>query len=191
MEPVADLSLYVRLISGMILGLAVGKLLSGLAKFVQHPQEYRMNIVHALWIFFLFGAISVFWWEEAQTFGKVQWSYPLYLYQILYCSSYLFMTAVLLPDEIKSNDGAENHYEYFVARRYGFYGALLISHSLDMANLVIKEGFAELPMTPMFFGINGLIFVLLALGITVPKRWAQISVAAIFALLTIFSMVLE
>ena len=191
MEPVADFALYVRLISGTILGLTVGKLLSGLAKFFQHPQEYRMNTVHALWIFFLFGAISVFWWQEAQSFGQVQWTYPLYLYQILYCSSYMFMTAMLLPDEVKPSDGVETHYDYFIARRHWFFGALLISHGLDLSSLVIKEGFSEFPTSPLFLGINVLVLAMLALGSLSTKRWVQISVAGVFSALTVLSMLME
>jgi hypothetical protein len=191
MDTAADLALYVRLISGTVLGLAVAKLLSGLAKFVQHPQQHRMNILHGLWAFFIFGAISVFWWAEAQTFGSVVWSYPLYLFQIAYCSSYLFMTAVLLPDEVKKEDGHANHYEYFIARRGWFFGTLIISHLLDLGNTVIKFGWDELSLTPRFFVLHGVIFALLILGICSGRRSVQIAIAALFAVLTVLSMVLE
>lgn len=191
MDVAADFSLYVRLISGMILGLAIGKLLSGLAKFVQHPREYRMNILHGLWIFFIFGAVSVFWWGEAQSFGSVEWTYPLYLFQIAYCSSYLFMTAVLLPDEITPHDGVATHYEYFIARRHWFYGALIVSHLLDLGNIAIKYGLDDLPLTPIFFGLHALVFGLLALGMAVPRRGVQVTVAVVFSLLTLLSMLAE
>lgn len=191
MEAVADPSLYVRLISGTILGLTVGKLLSGLAKFVQHPHEYRMNILHALWSFFIFGAISVFWWAEAQSFSSVVWSYPLYLFQIAYCASYLFMTAVLLPDEVLPADGCASHYDYFIARRHWFFAALIISHLLDLGNTAIKFGLDDYPVTPGYVIGNGAVMGVLVLGMIFPQRWVQISVAVVFALFTALSMILE
>jgi F0F1-type ATP synthase assembly protein I len=191
MDAAPDLSLYVRLISGMILGLTVGKLLSGLAKFVQHPHEYQMNILHGLWIFFIFGAITVFWWGEAQSFAAVQWTYPLYLFQIAYCASYLFITAVLLPDEVTAADGVENHYQYFIARRHWFFGALIFSHLLDLFNTAIKFGLDDYPLTAPFFVFHGLLFGLLILALVSPRRAVQIAVAVIMTLLTAVSMLVE
>jgi hypothetical protein len=190
-DAAADFSLYVRLISGTILGLTVGKLLSGLAKFVQHPRQYRMNILHALWIFFIFGAITVFWWGEAQTFGSVEWTYPLYLFQIAYCSSYLFMTAVILPDEVSAHDGVETHYDYFISRRHWFFGALIVSHLLDLGNTVIKFGLDDFLLTADLLIFNGILFALLLLAAAIPLRKVQVGVAVTFAVLTVLSMLLE
>lgn len=189
MEPVADIALFVRLISAMILSLAVGKLLTGLAKFIQHPNNYQINILHALWIVFLFGAITTFWWEEAQTFGTVKWTYPLYLYQIVLCSSYLVLTSVLLPDEIKAKDGVENHYQYFMARRHWFFSALMFTYILDWVDLTIKWGLTDLLSVPGFFTVNVFMIVVLAIGIFVPKHWAQVSVAIVFAVLAVIGFV--
>jgi hypothetical protein len=191
MEAIADPSLYVRLISGTILGLTIGKLLSGLAKFVQHPHEYQINILHSLWMFFIFGAITVFWWGEALSFATVEWTYSLYLFQIAYCASYLFVTAVLLPDEVKPADGCANHYEYFIARRQWFFGALIISHALDLANTAIKFGLDQYPLTPRYFVVNGTVFGLFLLAMIFPQRWLQVTAALILATLTALSMFLE
>lgn len=191
MDAAADLALYVRLISGMVLGLAVGKLFTGAARFVQHPHDYRINVLHLLWMVFIFGSISVFWWGEAQTFGTVQWTYPLYLFQIAYCASYLFMTAVILPDELRPEDGCATHYDYFIARRHWFFGALTVSHLLDLANIGIKYGWEELAVSVQFLVVNGVVFTLLALGMFVPRRAVQVGVAAIMVALTILTMFLE
>lgn len=191
MDAAADIQLYVRLISGMILGLTLGKLLSGLAKFVQHPTLYRMNWLHGLWMVFIFGAVTVFWWGEALSFSSVQWTYQLYLFQIAYCGSYLFMTAVLLPDEVLPEDGCDNHYDYFIARRFWFFGALILSHLLDLANTAVKFGLDEYPITPRYFAFNGVIIGLLVLGIVASRRWVQIGIAALFVVLTVLSMALE
>src|SRR5215217_2669415 len=120
MEPTTEIPIYVQLISGTILGVALANLLGGAAKFVQQPQTHRFNLLHGLWIFFVLGSIMVFWWQEGLTFASVQWTFPLYIFQVAYCATYLFMVAVLLPDSVQ---GYDNHYDYFIGRRHWFYGS--------------------------------------------------------------------
>src|SRR6188768_2655517 len=98
MDQPADVPIYVQLISGTILGVALANLLSGAAKFAQQPKTHRFNLLHGLWIVFILGSILIFWWQEGLTFSNVKWTFPLYLFQTAYCATYLFMTALLLPD---------------------------------------------------------------------------------------------
>ncbi|MBJ3785723.1 hypothetical protein [Devosia sediminis] len=188
MEFAADIQLYVRLISGTILGLSVGKLLSGTAKFIQHPHEYRINWLHALWIVFLFGSIIIFWWQEALTFSRVQWSFPLYAFQIAYCGSFLFITAILLPDEVTEFD---THYEYFMARRVWFYGALIVSYLLGIGNAVIKDGWEESFLSPEYIILNLVMVAILVAGMVLNRPRLQLGIAAFMVLLTVLSALLE
>lgn len=188
MDQPADIPLYVQLISGTILGVALANLLGGAGKFVQQPRTHKFNVLHGLWIVFIFGSIAVFWWQEALTFANVKWTFPLYLFQTAYCASYLFMTAVLLPDSI---EGFDNHYDYFISRRVWFYGAVSISFLLSMGDSLVKEGWDDILVSPEYIILNVAVLALLGVGAVFDRRWVQIAVAGILVLLTIGSMLAE
>lgn len=184
----ADIPIYVQLISGTILGVALGNLLGGSVKFVQQPLTHRFNILHGLWIVFILGSTFVFWWQEALTFSNVAWTFPLYLFQIAYCSTYLFMTAMLLPDSVEAYG---THYDYFIARRQWFYGALILALLLDIGNVAIKTGMEEVANDPSFLVASAVAIALLIWAMATPRRWVQVTVAIIFVLLTLASMLAE
>jgi len=179
-----EVQLYVRLISGTLLGLTLGRLLNGVAKFVQQPKSHKINILHALWAFFICASVTLFWWDEAHTFGKVQWTFSTYLFQIAYCGSFLFLTAVLLPDSV---DDHADHYSYFIAQRHWFYSVLIISYVLGIADTVIKEGWSE-----SFFGPEAIIFdlimiAILGAGMVINSHRVHLATALVMVALTILS----
>jgi hypothetical protein len=56
--------IHVRIIIGIVTGLTVTRLLTGLARFVQHPVRDRIYLAHLAWSFFPLLAIVHFWWFE-------------------------------------------------------------------------------------------------------------------------------
>ena len=186
--PNADVPIYVQLVSGTVLGIALGNLLSGAAKFIQQPHSYRINWLHGLWIVFLLGTIMMFWWEEAMTFSAVQWNFWLYLFQIIYCATYLFTTAVLLPDDVEQWG---SHYDYLIARRHWFYGALILSYVLGIGNELVKEGWDGSLVDPTYLVINVLVIAVLVTASVVNRPRLHLAVAALFVLLMIGNMLLE
>nr|WP_295892027.1 hypothetical protein [uncultured Devosia sp.] len=188
MEQTSEIPIYVQLISGTILGVALANLLSGAAKFIQQPKTHQFNILHGLWIFFVLGSIMVFWWQEGLNFANVQWTYPLYMFQVAYCATYLFMTAILLPDGVQ---GYENHYDYLIGRRHWFYGSLVLSYVLGIGNELVKEGWDDIFVDPTYIGLNVVVLALLVSGMVFSRRWLHLSLAIIFALLTLGSMLIE
>jgi len=56
-----DQFIHIRIIIGIATGLSVTRLLTGLARFVQHPARERIYLVHLGWALFLLLAIVHFW----------------------------------------------------------------------------------------------------------------------------------
>lgn len=49
---------------GMVIGLGVTRLLSGVARIVQHPGQHRLYPVHLAWVGFMLLLLVHFWWWE-------------------------------------------------------------------------------------------------------------------------------
>ena len=188
MDASNEIPIYVQLISGTILGVALANLLSGAAKFIQQPKSHRFNLLHGLWIAFILGAILVFWWQEGLTFANVEWTFPLYLFQTVYCATFLFMTAMLLPDSI---DGYDSHYDYLIGRRAWFYGALILSYLLGIGDELIKTGWDEIFVDPTYIVMNAVVVGLLVSGIVFNRRWLHYAIAILLVLMVIGAMLVE
>ena len=188
MEQTSEIPIYVQLISGTILGVALANLLSGAAKFIQQPKTHQFNILHGLWIVFILGAILIFWWQEGLNFAHVQWTYPLYVFQVTYCATFLFMTAMLLPESI---DGYDNHYEYLVGRRHWFYGSLILSYLLGIGNELVKEGWDDIFVDPTYIAINLIVVGILVAGTVFNRRWLHITIASFLVLMVLGAMLIE
>ncbi len=53
---------HVRIVIGMVKGLSLTRLLSGLARFVQHPGRLRIYPAHIIWTVFILLFVTHFWW---------------------------------------------------------------------------------------------------------------------------------
>lgn len=59
-----DIFPHIRIVMGMVIGLGVTRLLSGLARIVQHPGQYRLYPVHLAWVASMLLLLVHFWWWE-------------------------------------------------------------------------------------------------------------------------------
>ncbi|MBU6452951.1 MAG: hypothetical protein KGS72_14295 [Cyanobacteria bacterium REEB67] len=126
---------HCRLIMGMVLSLAVARLLNGLARFVQHPKKVRIYPVHLCWVFAILLHLIHFWWWEFKLIHVEQWTFEVYLMLILYAISIFLLCSLLFPDEMQEYSGFE---EYFMSRRKWFFGIFGLSFVIDLADTALK-----------------------------------------------------
>lgn len=139
--------LHVRVIIGLVAGLCITRLLTGLARFVQHPARPRLYPVHLGWVAFLLLAVMYFWWFEFGL-GQVRiWSFELYLFVVGYASLFFFTSTLLFPDRMEEYDGFE---DYFLARQRWFYGLLAAIFLVDVVDTLLKGREHWLKLGPAF-----------------------------------------
>ena len=63
-----DVFFHVRILIGVFLGLGLTRILSGIARWVQHPGKQRLYPVHLVWVAIILLSAIHFWWFE---FGQV------------------------------------------------------------------------------------------------------------------------
>lgn len=126
---------HVRTIVGMVLGLSLARLVNGLTRFVQHPGSIRIYPIHLGWVVFLLVTIVHFWWYEFHLRLVPQWTFPIYLFLIVYTMLYAALTALLFPDQINDYRDYEH---YFEARKRWFYGVFALTFLIDIGDTLIK-----------------------------------------------------
>lgn len=131
---------YVMVLISIVIGLALTHILSALGSAVHrlrgHGPPIRLEPIYLLWIGFLFTwLISFWWWEFKFQDLDIEWTFGLYLFIVSYAIWLFVLSVVLVPDRM---EGVRDSFEYFVDGRRWFFGALLITIGLDVADSFLK-----------------------------------------------------
>jgi hypothetical protein len=130
-----DLYQHVRVVISIIVGLCITTLLSGFARFVQHPKRDKVSILHLGWAASLLLAIIHFWWWEFRLTLIQQWTFAIYFFVILYAILFYSLCTLLFPSDLRDYSGYE---EYFLSRRRWFFGFLAATYIADVIDTNLK-----------------------------------------------------
>lgn len=130
-----DIYPHIRVVLGMVIGLGVTRLLSGLARLVQHPGQHRMDAVHLGWVGSTLLALVHFWWWQFGLYQIEAWTFGTYLFVIGYAIALFLLAALLFPDSMA---GYEGYGDYFQERRAWFFGVLASTYLLDVIDTLLK-----------------------------------------------------
>jgi hypothetical protein len=131
----ADLYQHVRVVISIIVGLCITTLLSGFARFVQHPRREQASLLHLGWAVSLLLWIIHFWWWEFRLSLVQQWNFANYFFIILYAVLYFFLCTLLFPADLREYAGYE---EYFLSRRRWFFGIFAATFIADVIDTSLK-----------------------------------------------------
>ena len=130
-----EIFVHIRIIVGMILGISIARLVSGVTRFIQHPGKERINLLHIGWAVFTFLAIIHFWWFEFALSRIEHWTFESYFLIICYAVVFVMLSAMIFPDNVGEHEGLK---EYFWNRRKVFYVLLLVLFSVDVFDTLLK-----------------------------------------------------
>lgn len=158
--PLVDLYLHIRVIIGMVLGLAVARLLNGVAGFVQHPGRETVWWPHLAWVAFMLLQVVGFWWWEFRLAEVPRWTFESYLFVIAYAALIFFLCTMLFPSDLSEYGG---YREYLLSRRGWFFGLLAATFAMDIIDSWIKGSAHFAALGPAYW-IRIAVFGLLCLA---------------------------
>ncbi|MEQ1939528.1 hypothetical protein ABMA46_14870 [Mesorhizobium sp. CN5-321] len=130
-----DIFPHIRIVMGMVIGLGVTRLLSGVARIIQHPRQYPLYPIHLAWVAMLLLMLVHFWWWEIDLYVVTDWTFGKYVFVVFYAITLFLMCALLFPDSMLDYRGYE---EFFYARRAWFFGLLALTYLLDIVDTLLK-----------------------------------------------------
>lgn len=130
-----DIFPHIRIVMGMVIGLGVTRLLSGVARIIQHPKQYPLYPIHLAWVAMLLLMLVHFWWWEIDLYVVTDWTFGKYVFVVFYAIILFLMCALLFPDSMLDYRGYE---EFFYARRAWFFGLLALTYLLDVIDTLLK-----------------------------------------------------
>ena len=126
---------HVRVALGIIVGLGITRLLTGLARFVAHPGRQKPDAVHLLWVASVLLLLLHFWWWQFSLARVVTWHFGLFAFVAAYAALCYLLCALLFPDDIAEYAG---YGDYFLSRRRWFFGLLAAVVVFDAIDTTLK-----------------------------------------------------
>ncbi len=175
----AEIFTHVRIIIGMVLGLSVARLISGLMRFIQHPGREPVSPEHLLWAGFVLLSIIHFWWFEIALAHTVRWSFATYVSVLAYAGSFVALASILFPDNTSEYNGLAG---YFRQRRRAFHLLLLVFLGLDVVDTLIKGHAYYAQHYGWYYPLRQ---ALLAAGTALALVWRNVRYQAVFPALAL------
>jgi hypothetical protein len=138
MAPPADpheLYLHVRVLIGVVLGLGLTRILSGLARLVEHPGRNPVFATHLLWTAAILLSMIHFWWWEFGLIGLHAWHFELFVFLLGYAFLWFMLACLLFPADLADYGTYE---AYFVSRRAWFFGLFALTFAADFVDTIVK-----------------------------------------------------
>jgi hypothetical protein len=132
---VPDIFVHVRVLVGVVLALGITRVLTGLARFVQHPGQKKLYLPHLLWLAIILLAAIHFWWFELDLSRIQPWPFELFVFVLLYAFLYFLLATVLIPDNIDEYASWE---DYYFSRRVWFFGLFGATVPIDLIDTMAK-----------------------------------------------------
>jgi len=158
---------YIAVLTSIILGLGITHLLQGAARLIQHPKEAPTYWVHLTWAFYLFYQCVFWWWWEFRLELVEEWTFPMYLFLLLYAVFLYLLCAVLFPSSLS---GYEGYKEYFFSRRAWFFGIFILIQLVDVGDTWLKGDAYFASLGPGYLAQRLLRVLLFGVAIATPSR---------------------
>ena len=178
---------YVVVLISIVIGLALTHLMQGIAELIQNPRLVRIWWVHLVWVAYMFLSIVFWWWWEFQLQHIKTWSFAIYLFVVFYAFYLYLICAVLFPRNL---EGYNRYKDYFLARRFWFFGLLIGWSVIDTIDTWIKgpDYFVSLGATALIF--NAALVVCSIIGM-IARRGPIQAIIAVGQLVYVVSGVLH
>jgi len=130
-----ELYLHVRVLVGVVLGLGLTRILSGLARMVEHPGRNPASATHLVWVAVILLSIVHFWWWEFALISLGAWRFELFVFLLLYAFLWFVLACLLFPGDLAEHDTFE---AYFLSQRRWFFGLFAATFAADLIDTAIK-----------------------------------------------------
>ncbi|TCM17160.1 hypothetical protein EDF56_106276 [Novosphingobium sp. PhB165] len=131
----SEVFLHVRVLVGVVLGLALTRLLSGISGIVQHPRRRPLYPAHLAWVAVILVMTVHFWWWEFALDRITVWRFELFTFVLGYAFLHYLLASLLFPEWMDDYAGYE---DYFLSRRVWFFGLLVAVCAADWIDTWIK-----------------------------------------------------
>lgn len=178
---------YLNVLISIILGLAIAKILTGLATVITARERvdfYWPPVVWAIWIFFI--SVQHWWAQWALRFMPAKnWTFLDFSLLLLVPVGLFLLSALVLPE--REEDGKLDLEDWFFRNREWFFGVMFFLPALSIVEELVRSGHIASTLNLAFLVAFD---VIIAIAFVLKSRRAQEWICAQAAVMTIVYVVL-
>ena len=179
---------YIGVLVSVIMGLGITHLATGATKLIQHRDEVRFYLPHALWTVNVLVYILLIWWGMFWWSGHENWVAYEYLFISLYAIVLFFLAAMLYPWDM---DRDINVRDYFFRNRVWFFGGMFLAWCLDIPETLIKASTDLRPVPQEYFLFVGLHLAMAAIGLVTRRHIVHLVLPILWFTLTVYYVMMS
>ena len=179
---------YLGVLISVIMGLGITHLATGAAKLIQHREDVRLYLPHALWTINVLLFILLIWWGMFWWSGHENWYAYEYLFITLYAIVLFFLASILYPWDMQGDIDVREH---FFNNRLWFFGALFLAWCLDIPETVIKANADLRPVPQEYFWFVGIQLAIAATGLATRRHIVHLLLPILWFSLTVYYVLLS
>jgi hypothetical protein len=164
--------LHIRVVLAIVLGLAITKLLNGIALLIERRDSW--SPLHVSWVLWALISVVTFWWWEFRLSSLPVWTFASYLFVITYCSLYFVLSALIFPQDVEKYGGFE---DYLIEHRYWFFGLIVVITLLDLVDTSLKGPERWEALGIAYQIKTGVMLVIAGMGMLLVNKRAHLALA--------------
>jgi hypothetical protein len=128
---------YIYGLTAIVVGLAVTRLVTGLAQLLQARKRTPPYWVHILWMVNTLLAVIITWWVQFRWRHVAAWSLPLVVWLLVAPMMFSFAAALLLPNEQEGEPITDWRSHYYGTKR-SYFLLLASTFVVDLIDTLLK-----------------------------------------------------
>ncbi len=154
---------YVCVLTSIVAGLAVTRLVSGFGQLLQTRAHTPSYWVHTLWMVNVLLTIIITWWVQYRWRNTPHWTLFLFLWLLIAPLILYLVTALLFPtsqDDVAVTDWREHYY----ANKRRIFLLFGLTFAIDLVDTLLKGVSYFLSLGPLYYGSMTLHITLCAIA---------------------------
>ena len=142
---------YVCVLTSIVAGLAVARLVGGLGQLIQTWKRTPGYWVHALWMVNTLLTVIITWWVQYRWRTIEQWSLFLVLWLLVAPINLYLASALLFPNE-QEGEPITNWRDHYYNHRRGFFILIAANFGIDLLDTLMKGWERFVSLGPLYYG---------------------------------------
>ena len=169
---------YVCVLTSIVAGLAVTRLVGGLGQLIQTWKRTPGYWIHALWMVNTLVTVIISWWVQYRWRTIEHWTLFLVLWLLVAPINLYLASALLFPNE-QEGEPITSWREHYFNHRRGFFLLIAANFAIDLADTLLKGWERFLSLGPLYYG-SMTMFLVLGVIATLTKSVRYHSAFAVF-----------
>ena len=169
---------YLVVLTSIILGLGVTRLVGGLGHLMQRRRRKPPYWVHTLWMLNLLMAMAIVWWMSYRWRWNEHWTFLLFMWLLLLPTILYLISSLVFPDQ--DDEPISNWETYFYENHRDIFLLYALIFPIDIVDTLLKGVAHFRAQGPIYVTVMGLWFVLCLIAAFTKRRFYHACFAVIF-----------